>query len=231
MRTTLTFFFVILVTPIIFGQRNNFKLNSNHLLTIGINNTIQLNRVGIHDFGGFSKKQIALSFELGYLFSYKFNKQLNLKTGYYLFSFRKNFYKYYSTHLRTSVSSPLVPILLEINAFRNKKYFLSIGTKLAIYTISNLTTFGSSSTNFDPKIIITSEFKKGVNPFISLGIGKTISLKSKRQLEWIFSYNQGTNTLIKYTFERFDPSSYSSILTNGSNFNFAFRLYWIKDQK
>lgn len=230
MWNSILFILALFISIVVFGQRDSFKNKTNHIFTLGINNTVQLNRDGIHDFSGFSRRQVALSSELGYLFSYKVNNRLSFKTGYYFFSFRKHFFKYYSES-KHSISCPLIPILFEFKPQLNKDYFVSIGAKLAIYTFSDSIFSGNHGDMLFPETIVASKFYKGINPIISIGFGKTKILKSNRRIEWLLSYNQGTNSLVKYTFERFNPYIISSLNSKDSHFNFAFRVFLKKERQ
>ena len=79
-----------------------------------------------------------------------------------------------------------------------------------------------------PEAIIEITTNQGINPIITLGFGKRNMIRDKFRLEWLLTYNQGTNSLIKYRFVRIDLYIESVLNVNNSNLSFTMRFYFVK---
>jgi len=209
-----------------FSQEKSSDKRFNHVLSIGVNNSMFFNSIkGINDPTGYSKKQFIPGLELGYLFSYQLKKKIELKAGLNVRSFIRNVVTYYGNSRRYSISNPNIPILVEFHPFNHSPLFISSGIKLSLELSENVWEDHSSATNTTPQVIMSETINKGINPMLSLGIGKKKIIREKYKFEWIFSYNHGTNSLRTYKYIRFDPYIESTFKAYNSHISLLLRYY------
>lgn len=204
-----------------FGQQKTFKQRSNHVFYIGLNNSMYwYNFEGLNDANNVVKRQFQPSIEvLGYLFSFELNNKIEAKVGYTHFSFLTDYFSYLGGGTIYVSSNPHFSLLLDYKPFSKSNLFLSGGLKLAFFPFEDAFISGNL---FSQKKTILS---KGFNPMISFGIGKRRILFNKYRIEWIFSYNHGTNSLKRYEFIRFDPYIVSNLKSYNHHLSFTLRYY------
>lgn len=232
-RISMLFMIYGLVLPVL-AQNNSFKDRANHIISVGATNSVVNNKYDhINDYAGFSNKQISIGFEIGYLFSYQVLKKLELKTGASV-TFVRDAFKYYSSTTIASSGLPTIPFLLEYKPFTKSQLFISGGVKFSFdpYDATFVKYYPADSNNdlYPEKSIITKH-KAGVNPIVSLGIGGSELIKDKFRIEWLLSYNQGTNSLRNFTFIRYSPYVESEVKSYGSHLKFSLRYYLKKYSK
>ena len=207
-----------------FGQQKTFKQRSNHVVYISLTNTMfWYNFAGLNDGNNIIKRQFQPSVEvLGYLYSYEINNKIELKTGYTHFSFFADYFSYLGMNSIYVGSNPYLSFLVDYKPFRKSNLFLSSGLKLGYSPIEDSFTSGNHISQ--KNTILT----KGMNPMISFGIGKRRILFNKYRIEWLFSYNHGTNSLRSYEFIRFDPYIVSNLKSYNHHLSFSLRYYFKK---
>lgn len=218
----------------ILAQNNSFKDKTNHVISVGATNSVIINKYKyINDYAGFSNKQISIGFEIGYLFSYRVLKKLELKIGANIYSFVRDAFKYYSTTRISSKGLPNIPLLIEYKPFNKASLYISGGLKISMdpYDATFETYYPGNSNDLYPEKSIMTKHKAGVNPIISLGIGSSKLIKDKYRIEWLLSYNQGTKSLRNFTFLRYSPYVKSEVKSYGSHLNFSLRYYFKKYNK
>lgn len=232
MKQILILFISIGIGATVLAQSNSFKDKTNHVISVGTTNSVIVNKYKyINDYAGFSNKQIALGFEIGYLFSYQVLKNLELKIGANIYSFVRDAFKYYSTTRISSAGLPNIPLLIEYQPFTQSDLFISGGVKLSTDPFdATFETYYPGGSNIDlyPEKSIKTEHKTGLNPIISLGIGGSKLIKNQYRIEWLLSYNQGTKSLREFTFIRYSPYVESKVYSYGSHLNFSLRYYFKK---
>lgn len=207
-----------------FGQQKTFKERSNHIVYIGLTNTMYwYNFEGLNDANNVIKRQFHPSIEvLGYLFSYEINNKIELKTGYTHFSFLADYFSYLGRNSIYVGSNPYFSFLVDYKPFSKRNLFLSSGLKLAFFPFEDTFTAGN---HVSQKKTILS---KGINPMVSFGIGKRRIIFNKYRIEWLFSYNHGTNSLRRYEFIRYDPYIVSNLEAYNHHLSFSLRYYFKK---
>lgn len=220
-------FFLILTLFIYsfsFGQQKTFKQRSNHVVYVGLTNSMYwYNFEGLNDANNVIKRQFQPSIEvLGYLFSYEINNKIEAKIGYTHFSFLADYFSYLGNNNIYVGSNPHFSFLVDYQPFRKSNLFISGGLKLAFFPFED--TFTTGNLVAQQNTILS----KGINPMISFGIGKRRILFNKYRIEWLFSYNSGTNSLRRYEFIRFDPYIVSNLKAYNHYLSFTFRYYFKK---
>jgi len=215
---------VLFICNLSIGQQKTFKQRSNHVVYIGLTNSMYWNNTRkLNDGNNIIKRQFQPSIEvLGYLFSYEINNKIEAKIGYTHFSFLADYFSYLGSNTIYVGSNPHFSLLLDYKPFSKSNIFLSCGLKLAFFPFED--TFTSGNLVSQKNTILT----KGVNPMISFGIGKRRILFNKYRIEWIFSYNHGTNSLKRYEFIRYDPYIVSNLKSYNHHLSFTFRFYFKK---
>jgi len=196
MKNSFHLLIFVCTTLYTFSQEDKLKKKASHVISVGVNNSMFFNSIkGINDPTGYSKKQFIPGLELGYLFSYQLKKKIELKAGLNVRSFIRNMVTYYGNSHLYSISNPNIPILVEFHPFNHSPLFISSGVKFSLDFYDNIWEDHSSATSTSPQIIISEISTKGINPMLSLGIGKKKIIRDKYKFEWVFSYNHGTNSL------------------------------------
>lgn len=226
------FFHFILLTicSFSFSQQKTFKQRSNHVVYIGLTNSMYWNNFeGLNDANNVVKRQFQPSIEvLGYLFSYEINNKIEAKIGYTHFSFLADYFSYLGNNNIYAGSNPHFSFLIDYQPLRRSNLFLSGGLKLAFFPYEETFINPDNGTPLAPKSQITTILSKGFNPMISFGVGKRRILFNKYRIEWLFSYNHGTNSLRRYEFIRFDPYVVSNLKTYNHHLSFTLRYYFKK---
>lgn len=221
-----TFFLIITLTIgcLSFGQQKNFKQRSNHVVYIGLTNSMYWNNFeGINDINNFIKRQFQPSIEiLGYLFSYEINNKIETKIGYTQFSFLTDYFSYLGNNTIYNGSNPHFSFLIDYKPLTKSDLFLSCGLKLAFFPFEDTLTSGNFVSQQNTIL------KKGFNPMITFGIGKRRILFNKYRIEWLFSYNHGTKSLRNYEFIRFSPYIVSNLKSYNHHISFSLRYYFKK---
>lgn len=217
-------FFLVIALSIFslsFGQHKTFKQRSNHVVYVGLTNSMYwYNFEGLNDANNVIKRQFQPSIEvLGYLFSYEINNKIEAKIGYTHFSFLADYFSYLGSNNIYVGSNPHFSFLVDYKPLNKSNLFLSGGLKLAFFPFEDVFTSGNLVSQQNTIL------SKGINPMISFGIGKRRILFNKYRIEWLFSYNHGTNSLRRYEFIRFDPYIVSNLKAYNHHLSFTFRYY------
>src|SRR5690554_2452376 len=111
------FFLCILLTigNLSFGQQKTFKQRSNHVVYIGLTNSMYWNNTRkLNDGNNIIKRQFQPSIEvLGYLFSYEINNKIEAKIGYTHFSFLADYFSYLGSNKVYAGGNPHFSLLLD----------------------------------------------------------------------------------------------------------------------
>jgi len=228
MKNFFSIFLVFCSTIISFSQENEPKKRYNHIISTGITNSMFFNSIdGINDVTGYSKKQFIPGLEIGYLFSYQFKERIALKGGLNLISYVRNGFSYYGHQHLYSRSNSNVPLLVEFIPVRNSPIFISLGVKISYNPYDHTFESNEEATETTPKIMMSEISKPGINPKISFGIGKLKMICDKFRLEWLLSYNHGTNNSLRtYKLVRYEPYIVSTIRARDSHLNLTLRCYF-----
>lgn len=214
-----------------FGQQKTFKQRSNHVVYIGLTNSMYWNNTRkLNDGNNIIKKQFHPSIEvLGYLFSYEINNKIEAKIGYIHYSFIADYFSHLGGNTVSVTGYPYFSFLIDYKPFRKSNLFFSSGLKLSYSVFDDTFITGNSTAEIASieRIILT----KGINPMISFGIGKRHIIFNKYRIEWLFSYNHGTNSLRRYEFIRFDPYIVSNLKSYNHHLSFTIRYYFKKYSK
>jgi hypothetical protein len=212
-------------------QEKPIKNKLNHILSIGTTNSIIFSDFeDMNDWTGYSKRQVVPGFELGYLFSYQFKERINVKIGLNACSFIRNNFKYWGRNKLYSANNPNIPLLLEFNPIKKSSLFISTGVKISIEFYKNIFSSSYPATNTTPALIISEYTTSGINTMISFGVGNAKFIRNKYKIEWLLSYNHGTNSLRSYEFIRFEPYIVSKLKAYNSHLSFTLRYYFKKYQ-
>src|SRR5690554_1224212 len=179
-------FFLILTLFIYsfsFGQQKTFKQRSNHVVYVGLTNSMYwYNFEGLNDANNVIKRQFQPSIEvLGYLFSYEINNKFEAKIGYTHFSFLADYFSYFGSNTVYVGGNPYFSFLIDYQPFRKGKLFFSGGLKLAYSPFDDTFIAGNSAAEIasQTRTILT----KGINPMISFGIGNRHIIFNKYRIE------------------------------------------------
>lgn len=225
---TLFLVLVLSICNLSIAQQKTFKQRSNHVVYIGLTNSMYWNNVRrLNDGNNIIKRQFQPSIEvLGYLFSYEINNKIEAKIGYTHFSFLSDYFSYFGSNTVYVGSNPYFSFLIDYLPFRKGKLFFSGGLKLAYSPFDDTFIGGNSAAEIasQTRTILT----KGINPMISIGIGSRHIIFNKYRIEWLFSYNHGTNSLKRYEFIRFNPFIVSNLKSYNHHLSFTVRYYFKK---
>src|SRR5690554_2056683 len=141
-------FFLILTLFIYsfsFGQQKTFKQRSNHVVYVGLTNSMYwYNFEGLNDANNVIKRQFQPSIEvLGYLFSYEINNKIEEKIGYTHFSFLADYFSYLGNNNIYVGRNLHFTLLLDYKPFSKGNIFLSCGWKLAFFPFEDTFTSGN----------------------------------------------------------------------------------------
>lgn len=225
---TLFLVLVLSICNLSIAQQKTFKQRSNHVVYIGLTNSMYWNNTRkLNDGNNIIKRQFQPSIEvLGYLFSYEINNKFEAKIGYTHFSFLADYFSYFGNNTVYVGGNPYFSLLIDYQPFRKGKIFFSGGLKLSYSPFEDTFIAGNHSAEIpsQTRTILT----KGINPMISFGIGSRYIIFNKYRIEWLFSYNHGTNSLKRYEFIRFDPYIISNLKSYNHHLSFTVRYYFKK---
>ena len=214
-------------TKMAYSQSKSWKERSNHIITVGITNSMFWNNTrGINDVDNYSKKQFTPGLEfISYLYSLEINTKLEVKIGYTQYSNIRNFISYAGSSRLYGSGNPHFSFLLDFKPFRHNDLIIEGGLKLSYFPYKNEWMDFKEATELTPAVTMSETTIPGINPMITFGLGKKCTLFKKYRLDWLFTYNHGTKSLRSYHFIRHTPRIESNLQTYNHHLTLTLRYY------